>query len=73
MPHQSGWRRLGRLSILVEDQLSGLLGFLGPTHHQIKTDTIGQAGIEAAKQNMLDLLEIQAGQGDLAAPKQDYN
>jgi hypothetical protein len=38
-----------------------------------QTETIGRAGVEQAKKNMLDLLEIQRDQGDLGSPKEDYN
>jgi hypothetical protein len=36
------------------------------------TDTIKHAGVEQAKQNLLELLEIQRDAGDLADPKQSY-
>jgi hypothetical protein len=36
------------------------------------TDTIKHAGVEQAKQNLLELLEIQRDAGDLANPKQSY-
>jgi hypothetical protein len=38
-----------------------------------RTETIGSAGIEQAKKNMLELLEIQQRRGELASPKTDYN
>jgi hypothetical protein len=38
-----------------------------------KTEAIEAAGAEQAKKNMLELLEIQSRQGDLGAPKADYN
>jgi hypothetical protein len=38
-----------------------------------QTETIERAGVEQAKRNMLELLEIQEEQGDLGSPKQDYN
>ena len=38
-----------------------------------QTETIERAGVERAKKNMLELLEIQQDQGDLGSPKEDYN
>jgi hypothetical protein len=38
-----------------------------------QTDAIKKAGVKAAKENMLELLEIQQAQGDLERPKKDYN
>jgi hypothetical protein len=37
------------------------------------TDTIKQAGVEQAKRNMLELIELQRDRGELADPKKDYN
>jgi hypothetical protein len=38
-----------------------------------QTETIKQAGVKAAKENMLELIQIQQAQGDLEQPKEDYN
>jgi hypothetical protein len=38
-----------------------------------QTETIKRAGVEAAKKNMAELIELQRAQGDLAEPKKDYN
>jgi hypothetical protein len=38
-----------------------------------QTDTISKAGVKAAKQNLLELLDLQKAAGDLAEPKKDYN
>jgi hypothetical protein len=38
-----------------------------------QTDTIGKAGTTQAKQNMMELLELQRNAGELEEPKQDYN
>jgi len=38
-----------------------------------QTDTIKQAGVEQAKKNLLELIELQKNRGDLADPKKDYN
>jgi hypothetical protein len=38
-----------------------------------QTDTIKHAGVEQAKKNMLELIELQKNRGDLADPKKDYN
>ncbi|HJP66613.1 MAG TPA: hypothetical protein VKA30_09960 [Actinomycetota bacterium] len=38
-----------------------------------QTATIKQAGVKAAKQNLMELLEIQRRAGDLSRPKKDYN
>jgi hypothetical protein len=38
-----------------------------------QTETIKKAGVQAAKENLMELLELQKNQGDLAQPKQDYN
>jgi hypothetical protein len=38
-----------------------------------QTGTIKRAGVERAKENMLELIELQKNRGDLADPKNDYN
>jgi hypothetical protein len=38
-----------------------------------QTETIKKAGVRAAKENLLALLQIQQAQGDLEQPKKDYN
>jgi hypothetical protein len=38
-----------------------------------QTETIKHAGVEQAKKNMLELIELQKNRGDLANPKKDYN
>jgi hypothetical protein len=38
-----------------------------------QTETIKRAGVERAKENMLELIELQKNRGDLADPKNDYN
>lgn len=38
-----------------------------------QTDTIKHAGVKAAKENLLELIELQKRAGDLERPKQDYN
>jgi hypothetical protein len=38
-----------------------------------QTETIKRAGVEQAKKNMLELIEMQKNRGDLASPKKDYN
>ena len=38
-----------------------------------QTDTIKHAGVEQAKRNLAELIEIQKNAGDLQAPKKDYN
>ena len=38
-----------------------------------QTDTIKKAGVKAAKENLLELIELQKASGDLERPKQDYN
>lgn len=37
------------------------------------TNTIGKAGVEEAKRNMLELIQLQQDDGALADPKPDYN
>lgn len=38
-----------------------------------QTETIKHGGVKQAKQNMLELIEIQEKRGDLENPKKDYN
>jgi hypothetical protein len=38
-----------------------------------QTEAIKRAGVEQAKKNMLELIELQKNRGDLANPKKDYN
>lgn len=38
-----------------------------------RTDTIEGAGVEAAKENLLELIQLQRDAGELSEPKQDYN
>lgn len=38
-----------------------------------QTETIGEAGVKTAKENMLELIELQASAGELQRPRQDYN
>jgi hypothetical protein len=38
-----------------------------------QTETIKKAGVKAAKENLLELLQIQQAQGNLEQPKRDYN
>lgn len=38
-----------------------------------QTETIKHAGVEQAKKNMLELIELQKNKGNLANPKKDYN
>jgi hypothetical protein len=38
-----------------------------------QTETIKKAGVKAAKENLLELIQIQQAQGDLEQPKKDYN
>ncbi len=37
-----------------------------------QTDTIKHAGVEQAKKNMLELIELQQRAGDLAEPRESY-
>ena len=37
-----------------------------------RTETIEAAGVETAKENLLELIRLQKDAGDLSAPKQDY-
>lgn len=38
-----------------------------------QTETIKRAGVKQAKNNLMELLEIQKNRGDLEDPKKDYN
>jgi hypothetical protein len=38
-----------------------------------QTEAIKRAGVQQAKRNMLELIEIQKDAGDLQDPKKDYN
>lgn len=38
-----------------------------------QTEAIKHRGVKQAKQNMLELIEIQKKRGDLENPKKDYN
>lgn len=38
-----------------------------------QTETIKRAGVEQAKKNLAELIEIQKNRGDLADPKKDYS
>jgi hypothetical protein len=38
-----------------------------------QTEAVEKAGVATAKQNMLELIELQAKDGSLARPRQDYN
>ncbi len=38
-----------------------------------QTETIKSAGIQAAKENMLELILLQKSAGDLQRPRKDYN
>lgn len=38
-----------------------------------QTETIKKAGVKAAKENMLELIQLQKDQGDLERPNKDYN
>jgi hypothetical protein len=38
-----------------------------------QTETIKRAGVEQAKKNLAELIEIQKNRGDLQSPKKDYN
>lgn len=38
-----------------------------------KTSTIKRAGVRTAKENLLELIELQKDKGDLQRPKKDYN
>jgi hypothetical protein len=38
-----------------------------------QTGTVSRAGVEAAKANMLELIQLQKEAGDLQSPKEDYS
>jgi hypothetical protein len=38
-----------------------------------QTETIKGAGVQAAKENMLELILLQKSAGDLQRPRKDYN
>jgi hypothetical protein len=38
-----------------------------------QTETIERAGVKTAKENMLELLQLQRDEGNLDRPRQDYN
>ena len=57
------YERHGEAANLVEDDLKAAG----------QTSTIKSAGIKAAKENMLELIELQRTQGDLERPNKDYN
>jgi hypothetical protein len=57
------YERHGDAANIVEDDLK----------ESGQTDTIKKAGVKAAKENMLELIELQKAQGDLERPKKDYN
>ena len=38
-----------------------------------QAETIKQAGVQAAKENMAELIQLQKDAGDLGKPKNDYN
>ena len=38
-----------------------------------QTETIKSAGVQAAKENMLELILLQKSAGDLQRPRKDYN
>jgi hypothetical protein len=38
-----------------------------------QTETIEKAGVKTAKENLLELIELQAEHGNLERPSQDYN
>jgi len=38
-----------------------------------QTETIDKAGVKTAKQNMLELIQLQEQAGDLERPRKDYN
>ena len=57
------YERHGDAANIVEDDLKGAG----------QTETIKEAGVKAAKQNMLELLELQRRAGNLSRPRKDYN
>jgi len=48
---------------VIEDDLKG----------SGQTEAIGKAGVKTAKENLLELIELEKEAGDLERPKQDYN
>jgi hypothetical protein len=38
-----------------------------------QTETIEKAGVKTAKENLVELIELQAAAGNLERPNQDYN
>ena len=38
-----------------------------------QTDTIDKAGVKSAKENMLELIQLQEEAADLERPRKDYN
>jgi hypothetical protein len=38
-----------------------------------QTETIKKAGVKAAKENMLELIQLQKDRGDLERPNKNYN
>jgi len=38
-----------------------------------QTEAIGKAGVKTAKENLLELIELEKEAGDLERPKQDYD
>lgn len=38
-----------------------------------QTETIGKTGVKSAKENMLELIQLQERAGDLERPRKDYN
>ena len=38
-----------------------------------QTETIKKAGVQSAKQNLMELLKLQEQEGNLDRPRQDYN
>ncbi len=57
------YERHGDAANIVEDDLKA----------SGQTATIKNAGVKTAKENMVELIELQRKQGDLESPKQDYN
>ena len=57
------YERHGEADNIVEDDLKAAG----------QTATIKRAGVKAAKENMLEVIQLQRQHGDLERPKQDYN
>jgi hypothetical protein len=38
-----------------------------------QTETIERAGVKTAKENLLELIQLQRDEGNLDRPRQDYN